>query len=675
MDKWMNGRAIAFLSFVLSPTPPYPHTPTLTFLVLALLITPAGTVNAQPTLRTPGVRVFTADELHQAGVTRLSGLFDLLDGWQAVSTNGYAWNVSAAGLSPLRRSGWMLFVDGRPVSLDAPGTSPIDMAPVHLYQLDSVVVHSVPHVATGRFVPAGAIYLYTHRPRPGVGGRGGFSAGNEIGDPGPYAFTDRATVNVDRFGPHYFGEVTYAQRAWHVRLSLKGNEHYATDARIRERITYYSTREPPLLVLLAPRLEIGTQGPLGRHTLAVSHTRLEDLRFFAPLGYEVPALHRRTSASLHGAFSDAPVGTRYRLGYTRHRLGRLDPGDTLSFDWQQHHLSGSLSYTIRSGDAFLERATVGVSGDYYRTHTAFPLRDDALLTTRLYGRVALDLPWHQAITAFLARTNGTLGVRALSTSTFVPAARHTATLTLSYARQPFAATNAHWYWAQQGYTFAHAHGTPLTLPPAYSTERTFTAVLGSQARLSPSLGVTLRGGFRRFLGRNLATYDFGFDAAGGGLSPATRIRSDAAGSVWTGSLTAHLYLLPHVKQRVHLGLLHPVADTPAFQESWRAAPRTRFSYTVRYRPVSSLSLRGRLTYRAPTRWPSYRRAGAAPEGRYPSRLPAQWLLGVTVRKTFWADHLGATLSLRNLLGEPLRTHPAGPATRLMLHVSLYVFFN
>ncbi|NBC17074.1 MAG: hypothetical protein GVY18_07135, partial [Bacteroidetes bacterium] len=192
--------------------------------------------SAQPTTPGPGVRVLSAEEVRQAGITRLGDLFRLLDDWDAATIDGYTWQAAAAGLAPLQTSTWTLLVDGQPVDLGLLDAPVLDMLPLPLSEIAYVEVISRPAFVAGMMAPAGTIHLHTRDPAGGLGLKGTVSAANEVGDPGPYRYTDFATPNIDRIGPTYEAAAFVADSTAHVRAFLKADEHHATDEQIEQRV-------------------------------------------------------------------------------------------------------------------------------------------------------------------------------------------------------------------------------------------------------------------------------------------------------------------------------------------------------------------------------------------------------------------------------------------------------
>ena len=631
----------------------------------------------------PFTRLLTRNALFEAGVTRLSELFDVLEDSYALTRDGFTYNAALAALAAPQQSTYTVLLDGQPVDVRLLGLPRLNALPVHVDQLAYVEVQSTPQIAAGMFAPGGTIHLHTQPPAGSLRGRpdregGGTlgvrlaaSAGNETGDPGPYRYTRFATLNVDRIGPTYGAEASYGRPARYARLSVTGVNQYANDLRIRPRFALFSDLSggPAAFAALAPRLTAGLTGPLGQHALDVSYTYLADYSFIEPLGAEVPTLRTHARAALRGALTPgAPRGLRYRLSAERLAFSPAanNPAD-LRFDWKQDRLRGAVAWydkALRLAGRPAQ-ATLGLSADVYRSRTGVSLADPSLSAARLYGTVRLQPAprWQQQLGVAAGLTDGAADLSATAATRVQPGAAHTLDLALSAAQQPFAATNSPWHWSAEGYAFPRALTDALRLPRDFAAARALTADLGWTVRLAERLTLHTRGSARAFRGATLARTTYGPDDA-----VATRVATNLRGHTYRAKASAQ-WRLPFLRQRLTYAFQSFMTGDDAFAAAWRPVPRSLARYTARFAPNERFSLQARLTYRGATTWPQYD-AGAAPGGPYPARLPTTWLLDLTAQKRFWDDHLRASLALRNVFDEPERSHAAGPVTQLTLFVSV-----
>ncbi|MDX1546264.1 MAG: TonB-dependent receptor [Rhodothermales bacterium] len=627
------------------------------------------------TPRDPSTQVLTAGEIAQAGIARFSDLFRLLDRWYAVSLDGYTYDASAFGLGALQENSWALLVDGQPVDLGALGQQTLNALPLALSAVDSVEVVSRPVLIHGVLAQGGLIHVHTHSPAEGATVRASISAGNEVGDPGPFRYTPFASPNIDRTGPVYEGAATVAGPGRHLRIHARADEHHASDERIRERVfVLYAGEKEPRLFVGAVAADGAVQGRLGRHTAYAGFSRFQDLAFVLPLGREVPRDQRLTHAGLRGEFfPGAATGLRYRVSYTGSDLAPRTSRTGIDFAWRQHRLRGS--YEVHTAGAALG-VVLGVSGDLYRSRSAYTLTDTGLFVPRAYGQVRMrPSPRTGAdLTVHLTRTEGVLGYGALADVRLAPAPQHTLRLAGTVARAPYEAWNRPWLWVRRGYGFFGEEGARVNLPSSFDAESRLTLDASWTLRPSPRAALTVFGAFRRFTSQTLAAVTPRFDPATTAFDVRTALRPFVAGRVTAGGAALRLRLLPSLDQRLHYTYLRYPADDVVFFEAWSNQPWHRFSYTARFVPVDRLSLYARLGYTSASDWPAFD-VTAQETSLYEADLPAYWLLDLAVQKRFWAERGRLHFGLRNLLNEPHRTHPAGAVTDLLFDVRVQLRFH
>ena len=158
-------------------------------------------------------QVISREEIEAAGWTRLSEIVHAVRGAARTSVDGITVAATVSGLpaAVLVPTGDepLILVDGQPVPLTVAGVPVLDLLPVSLAQLDSVTVHRGPAFAGGRIAMNGVFHLHTARSLRGVRASVSHYSGNEVGDPGPFTFTERRAPNVDNSGPFH-----QARLAW-----------------------------------------------------------------------------------------------------------------------------------------------------------------------------------------------------------------------------------------------------------------------------------------------------------------------------------------------------------------------------------------------------------------------------------------------------------------------------
>ena len=627
--------------------------------------------------------VITRAEIEQSGATRLGDLFAMIDTWSAVSVDGYSSRASAFGLAPYSSPAWTLFVDGMPVDLTSLAAKNLNTLPLHVLQIDSVSVMNRPVEIAGVFAPGGALVLHTRRPERGWTARGHVSAGNEVGDPGPFRYTDFASPNIDRIGPTYLAEVSYAKESWFVRAGLKADEHHATDEALDERVrSVYVGIKKARLFVFAPSITAGVNGRHGRHRLFAGTTRFQDLRFFEPVGIEVPTDEHFRFAGLEGDFAPGRTsGVRYRLSFTSDDHDPRPNQRGFVVDWRQDRVHGDVEMRFAPGGV---RAALGASLEAARVVTTDRLTRRTVALPGIFARLAVQPApaWTQRFALHLTRAprdavaSGRLGFESLAESVVRPAPGHTVTGTLAYVVRTPDEENSPWLWTLRGYRFFERSGADLSLPPFLLPSRSLSGDVAWGWRLSSALTVDLSGAFRLFRGLTLASTDFRRDPSGPGFAPRTAVHIGVEGEVFGAAARVRWRPTANLDQRFSYAFLRPVAGANvAFWQAWASVPRHRASYTIRYAPVPRMSLFARVRFESKTLWPGFRPAEAETGGRITSERPAYVMIDLTVQKRFWRDHLRAAFSFRNLTNGAYRPHPAGAVTNLTVYFHLEARFG
>lgn len=624
----------------------------------------------------PRTQIITAEEIAQAGLSRLSDLFVLIDDWMGTSVEGYSWQSSANGLASYQEAAWTLLIDGQPVNLFILNAQNINTAPISIHEISYVEAINTPTFVAGNLYQGGVLHIHTHNPDEGASIKASITAGNEVGDPGPYRYTPYSTPNIDRIGPTLQGAASYAASGWHIRVQGKVDEHHATDERIRERVqTLYQGEKAPRLLLSSTSVDIGTTGQAGNHRVTAGFSRFQDLYFFEPIGLENPMDHRFYQIGARGDFSPGkPSGISYRLSYTSSSLDPRESKGGLNLDWRQNQFRGQ--YEVRFGTSSL-RGALGLNTDYLQSFSEYTLADARLPLNRAYGDFFFRYQnvWEQRVMAYITQVKGVHGFGVLATLTARPTPAHTLSFVGSVVRQPYAETNRLWYWIRQGYDFLGDQGIDVSLPAVFNTSTTFLGDLSWRYRPSDQFSLTLAGSVRRFNDLTLAAYSFRYDSLTTGFNTETAVRSPVFGRLTKGSAAIQFRLSPSLDQRVYYAYQRFPSADGTYWQAWQNQPWHRFSYTLRFTPLERLSLYARVTYTSKTEWPDYFEAADVSQGRYEAQLPGVWLLDLSARKRLWRDHLQLNLAFRNLLNKSIRTHPAGAATNMVFQVQLQFYFN
>lgn len=605
-----------------------------------------------------GVQIIEGETLEAAGVTRLSGLIRMLDGWGATTVDGFTWRGSPAGLSPLDLQQWTVSIDGRPIGINSFGSIGLNRLPVDVNRIERIKVYTLPGICNGRLIEDGLIDIQTTG-----GGRRlqvRMAAENETGDSGPYRFTELATPNVERIGPDF------SLGAWEQRErsgaggALMWMEHYPIDAATLNRNSAISAGEEIVIQLGAASITASTDRFGGRHDVLITYSHLEDFFFFKPYGQEIPVTSRLVHAGLDsewdiGQSTQVGVG----LGYGSNTLEHRTNARYLDFDWRPRRLD-VVAHATRATERV--DVTIGAGSEFIHAKTGFGLTDRDVLVGRIGANVTCR--WNRShrelVYASMAAGEGDVafGARILHTWS-PPNGGRSLGLGVVYSERLPADDHRFWFWNERGYAFLEDGGVDVGRAARLDVARVASVDAFWREYLGGSFDMELRAYLRRSAGLQLERQVFRYVPLTESFFAPVELVSDQSGRV--GGLGAQLAYRPASSWvwMLRYWYQREMGGDRLFEESWNKLPRHGLRLQTTWTPVPSLALWASLEYWSGSRWAEYVEVEEQSGGRYPATIDDRFNLELTIQKWFWKRRLRGDLGFRNLLDRTIRYHPVG----------------
>ena len=184
-------------------------------------------------------RVIDAAAIARAGWHRLGDVATALPPGATSSVDGFNHELSGSRLGFISTTGslptWLVRLDGQQMPMRIAGMWMLDLIPVAITQIDSIVIDEAPSIADGRAELLGTIDLFTRRLQR-ASAIGDYQHGDETGDPGPYRYTPRATPNVEKIGPFTSAAGGFGTDAVSVDGAVRYMSMNITDQRLVSRI-------------------------------------------------------------------------------------------------------------------------------------------------------------------------------------------------------------------------------------------------------------------------------------------------------------------------------------------------------------------------------------------------------------------------------------------------------
>jgi hypothetical protein len=655
--------------------------------------------------------VLTQDVIQNSGLTRLGDIFLLLDNWRASTMDGYEWKASANGLAPYQGQTWTLMLDGSLVDVNVFGANNLNLLPVALDQIDSVVVVSSPQIHCGVFADRGIVHIYTRRPAAGVSFRGSLMGGNETGDPGPYRYTPLRSPNLDGIGPDASYTLGFSYGKWYALGNLATQIHFFQDPSMRERnkrilkpvsLNTFVDAPPsrggrsiqsipgrfgfdevfPGMRRTASSLRSGFQWDAGRIDASLGYTHAHRyFLFFQPLGREIPVNNNYLHAGMNGSLSltpDAHVHCRFK--YSSNRLAESSNTLGADFDWERRVAALNLE-----GDYVRESLHV-IGGGVLRNvslDTHFALDDDSYNFGAAYGAVAYDFfdRFRQEVSLSGAFCNDEAAMKASLANHWRVNARHDLSLRLAYSQRLFEEDNSLWYWAARGYDILDSLGVAYTITGGFAKSSLFASDVEWSAAILDECTGSLAFSYRSFGDLYLERQAFVFDSTNCSFSSPVVVETGCEGRVFGVNLSADLTAPRSLHHHLFYNYQSAVAGDDAFKDVWETVPGHHAGYRLTYAPSAGFRVWGMLSYLSSSYWPDYSGIDGevceanSPSSAYYATVNSSTILDLQLQKWFWHRRIRWDFICRNVWNNELQYHPIGASFDLTIYLRLKLFFS
>src|SRR5699024_8756573 len=342
-------------------------------------------------------------------------------------------------------------------------------------------------------------------PDSGFGAFGSFTLGNQIEDPGPWAYdAEKVTPNIDRRGPHYFGGLSYLNDHWQARVQLSLRQHQPTNLNNNHRIGSYSYFKGNWYAV-KNRINNGLAEIKYKSKKWGLHSRLlysdnEEYIFFQPFGREIPANTGYQQIALRGYRDIAHWRLRGKYSADNKDIDYRINNKEYNFDWQQFKHEFSLSGHYKRSN--LEFST-GAALEYAITEGRQLNNEQGVAT--LYGKGRYQFNQKNSL-----QTGLNLDIATIETAfSFSGSSKHKITDSwslnpvISYNELLYYRQQSSTYWDQRGYSFFDELDIARDLPFSDKKNRSATIALNNSFTLSPAVQLVLSGKFVRHFDLNI----------------------------------------------------------------------------------------------------------------------------------------------------------------------------
>jgi hypothetical protein len=632
-----------------------------------------------------------------AGATRLSDAMVLFDAWAPASNDGYTWMPTPRALTQPRSTAWSVVLNGQPLDVTVFDAVHLELVPVSIAEVDSIVfVDDVDHSSIGAAWTSAAarIEIYAARVAAGWTVAATTSAGNEIGDPGPYRYTAQVTPNVDAIGADASLWIARGDDDWYASLSGAMMQSPFTDPAMRETTTdalalkpgaTEPSASPPLSWVYEPNwpavlrtsasLRLGVRALGGWHEgiAAVADAR----RYFhqsEPFGGEVPTDQRTLVGGVTGTID---AGTRTQIGYralaTSKDLDDQDDALAFEYDWYAQRLAGGVDVAHERGRARAVAFASVENQSVEATDDTLSHDEDTFVRAGARFEGGFGRGNRASIEAAATSDGDANAFVAAAGLHWVVRPADTVWVRVAVQERLFTENDDLWLWSERGYDLLARNGISYSIDGAIDRTRVSSFDVGWSSS-GVMGGVELAGGLRRFDDAYVATQSFTYDATTCAFSSPTAVVTGQSGHV--GVVEARLY---HALGRNSGGsfswaYVEEFDSDPALGATWQTVPRHRLRYALWARPRPTWALWARVCHYSSTTWNDY----AGVDGvmcdadgvwvTYRSTVDGATYVDAMVQHGMWRQQLWIDVMARNVFDADVRCHPTGATFDLTLFI-------
>ena len=613
--------------------------------------------------------VITRDELKYISVIKLSDIFQLMPQLNLYSTDGYRFRPNPGRDLTNSKNDMHIFINGTKVFHGLSEVFNINHLPIHPEQIDSIIILNGSLFYKNEYLQGIILDFILKENKNDYSFYFTHSSGNEIGDPGPYIYTEYASENVDQVGPNTQAFFGYRSGDYSLNINYLDRVFPATDSKILARVPKF-VFENYQIRFFGASLDFSTKSLLGNHYVFTSFTKTgqavtgfvygSDLIFMENISREIPV---ETSAFSLSTGNKVELSENSSLNldlntginsFLNSKYMPLPEFDNLE-KWFNSKILFNHSFeklNLRAGMQYLFNDIKDRTSSFQVTHNLFSLNSEATfsLIKNFYQNISVnaDLYSNQSLYRLQFYNHYDFEQSSLSIKLFTG----TKTNTFSNILIPLETELPFdffylpkFHQVEIGYQYKPKQDCIINIEAAIERETHLHIRLGS---------------FRHLNMVNILLQDMVYEEKGLNLTKADL------------NISIEDKLSKTISHRFFYNIQKVFSYDYLVTEFYRRIPSYRFNYSISFFPSNDLTLSANVNYQGETEWFEYKQINAntnpIKEPIYTNKLRSSVLLNVTVTKTFWKDRIRINTSIYNLLNNEIQYHPLGGVMRLIFYL-------
>ncbi|MBU0473912.1 MAG: hypothetical protein KKF62_07080 [Bacteroidetes bacterium] len=606
--------------------------------------------------------IITNSELKESGVINVSDILNLLYNWNISTINGYSFDASPNNLS-LNQS-VIISIDGQEIDLGNQDFLNLNLIPLTIDQIDTVEVISFPQLFNGKFTKGGLINFKTKKPTKGLSLNLFNSVGNEVGDPGPYFFTQETSPNVDKLGYLLSFNLNTRGENWYLRSFVKTEENYLTDSAIKDRINKMGSESKS--EMLAASVILNFSALDGIHHFLFGYTQDDDFIFFKQIGQEVPAKKNLKHFGLNGKFElTQNIGLNYHIKYADNEFINTSSSPPFNFlisdkliftqiesEYKNKNITSTFGLSIENKNITqlgfsnrLDKITLYSSLNYFFTPNTNYVIDFS--TTKQNDKILLN----GALKNFWAITPD-----------------NNLTLAFSFSQNLFMdkfAIDSQLYSSFDYYANNNTDNKTNLLASSLSFNST----------LSRKLNIQLLGEYRNFFNYTLEDFNYQFNPINENIETNYSIKGNEFLKILSSSVEIEHLISKTVTHKLYYSYQKDFDGSYLFQELWKSFPNHKFVYSINLNFNDSFGIWAKYYFQSQTDWHQYRYFNYQSNDESSSTVKAYSTMDLSIQKWLWQKHIWLNLVVKDILNNRQYFHPIGAGFDLRFYFQIHVYFH
>jgi len=635
--------------------------------------------------------VITGSMIEGSGLFRISDIFLLTNKVRVNTIDGFTWSASINGLPSFQRQNWIVLLNGHRLGLNTYNNVNINMLPINITQIDSVEIITVPQIYNGIFTDYGLIHIHTKSKSQGTVLTFSQSAGNETGDPGPYAYTKYKSPNVEIVGSGTSFVLDVNNNNNSIIFGMNYEGHTLTDWAMKKRVqNIYSRSDDWIIPELYPNpsiektsvfLNLKRRGIRNNYNILTSYSHSNKyFLFFQPMGREIPIEYiiKYVGINYYYNFSKKMV-IAYRLHYSNNQFNKYPNTLNMDFDWESNNVHVNIENKFRVSSY---SGKFGFGFDRYSLNTDYELDKSFYDIYNIYFQFNHELieNINQNIDFMYLFSNGKRSIKGTSITKWFINSKHKLKLILSKTERLLEEGNSLWYWSNLGYNIINPD---YTINGDFNKSNIFTTDLVLESKINEKLTVAVSNYYRCFNNSYLVEQFYNINSENGNItSSPIEIFTNQGGNILGVNLTLKSNIKSSITQYFQYDYQNEFYSDELFNNMMKSFPKQILDYHFNYSPIEDFSIWTKCRYTSSTQWDNYKNINGLPYQiihqdtlLYSDTIEGINMIDIGIQKWFFKRKIKSNMFLRNVFNQSIRYHPIGASfdLTLFLQITLYPY--